>query len=107
MEQRADEIRGENDRLRAEQGRLESLLLSDVDEFAATSRLTDVPVLPVAVRGVDSGKVTETVQLARLAGASVPGVVWLEDKWKLASADDVCRARRHRGLDEHGEGGRP
>jgi len=89
VEARADEIRGENDRLRAEQERLEQLL-GDVEQFAATSRvLTNEPVLPVAVRGVDSDKVTQSVQLARLAGATVPGVVWLEDKWNLASADDA------------------
>ena len=88
VERRADEIRGENDQLRAEQARLEALL-ADVDQFAATSRLTDQGVLPVAVRGVDSGKVTESVQLARLAGATVPGVVWLEDKWDLPSDDDA------------------
>ena len=90
VERRADEIRGENDQLRAEQARLEALL-ADVDQFAATSRLTDQGVLPVAVRGVDSGKVTESVQLARLAGATVPGVVWLEDKW--ASMPVRCFSR--------------
>ena len=89
VEQRADRIRGENDQLRAEQARLESLL-GDVEQFAATSRaLSNEPVLPVGVRGVDSDKVSETVRLARLAGATVPGVVWLEEKWNLASADDA------------------
>ena len=49
-------------------------------------------MLPVAVRGVDEDKVTETVQLARrCAGATVPGVVWLEDSWGLAEADDAAR----------------
>lgn len=90
VERRADEIRGENDRLRAEQARLESLL-GDVDRFAATNRLTNEPVLPIAVRGVDSGRVAETVQLARDAGATAPGIVWLEDKWNLTSDDDAAR----------------
>lgn len=88
VEARADRIRGENDRLRSEQTRLESLL-RDLDEFAVTSRLTDDTVLPVAVRGVDSGRLAETVQLARVAGADAPGIVWLEDRWNLESDDDV------------------
>ncbi|MBM3659856.1 MAG: copper transporter [Actinobacteria bacterium] len=90
VERRADDIRGENDQLRAEQARLESLL-GDVEQFAATSRaLSNEPVIPIAVRGVDSGKVTQTAKLARLAGATVPGIVWLEDKWNLESPDDAA-----------------
>jgi uncharacterized membrane protein len=90
VEARADAIRGENDRLRAEQSRLENLL-RDVDQYAVTSRLADAGVLPVAVRGVDAAKVTEAVQLARNAGASVPGIVWLEKKWGLDSDDDAAQ----------------
>lgn len=89
VERRANEIRSENDRLRSEQARLEALL-ADVDQFAATSRLSGASVLPIAVRGVDSGKVTETVRLARDGGASVPGIVWLEDKWNLEGDDDAA-----------------
>ena len=91
VERRANEIRADNGRLRAEQARLESVL-ADAGEFVATNRLAGASVLPVAVRGVDEDKVTETVQLARRsAGASVPGVVWLEDSWGLAEADDAAR----------------
>jgi hypothetical protein len=90
VEARANEIRAENDRLRAEQARLESVL-SDTEQFGVTNRLANASVLPVAVRGVDEDKVTETVQLARHAGATAPGVVWLEDSWGLAEAADAAR----------------
>lgn len=89
VEARANAIRDENSRLRAERARLEGLL-RDLDDYAVTSRLADATVLPVAVRGVDAGKVTETVQLARAAGASVPGVVWLEEKWGLANDENAA-----------------
>src|SRR6478735_3978891 len=56
-----------------------------------TNRLKDASVVPVAVRGVDGDKVTQTVQLAREAGATAPGIVWLEDSWGLGDADDVAR----------------
>lgn len=89
VEARADAIRGENNQLRAEQSRLENLL-SELDQYSVTDRLADTGVLPVAVRGVDAGKVTEAVQLARIAGASAPGIVWLEDKWGLENDDDAA-----------------
>ena len=54
---------------------------------------TDVPVVVVAVRGVDEDAVNRTVDLARQAGAAVPGVVWLEDRWALD--DDDVQALAH------------
>ena len=89
VEARANEIRAENDALRAEQSRLESVL-RDVDEFAATNRLAGASALPVAVRGVDEGQVTETVRLARRAGATAPGIVWLEEKWGIEKEEDAA-----------------
>ena len=90
VEARANNMRNENDRLRAEQARLESVL-AETERFGATNRLEDASVLPVAVRGVDKDKVTRTVQLARDAGATAPGIVWLEDAWGLADADETAR----------------
>lgn len=89
VEARANEIRAESDALRAEQSRLEATL-RDIDDFAATSRLTGASVLPVAVRGVEEAKVIETALLARRAEALVPGIVWLEEKWGLASDEDTA-----------------
>jgi len=88
VEARSNEIRTENERLRNEQARLDSLL-GEIDQFAATRRLADTSVLPIATRGVDSGRVEQTVLLARSGGATVPGIVWLEPKWNLESDDDT------------------
>jgi len=87
VEARADEVRAENDRLRAEQERLDGLL-AEVGRFAVSDRLSGAEVLPVAVRGVDQDAIEETVVLGRQAGAVVPGILWLEDKWALTSDDD-------------------
>jgi len=89
VEARANKIRSENGDLRAEQKRLQSVL-RDIDEFAATNRLDGASVLPVAVRGVDGAQVTETVQLARRAGATAPGIVWLEEKWGIEKEEDAA-----------------
>lgn len=76
-----------NDQLESDLGTARTYIDSSAD-FAVTDRLTDVPVLLVATRGVDEGAVEQVVRLARGAGAIVPGVVWLEAKWDLEGEDD-------------------
>jgi Copper transport outer membrane protein, MctB len=66
--------------------------------FAVTNRLTQVPTLLVAVRGVDSARVTGTVELARRAGAIAPGVLWLEEKWALDDESDVAALAKATGV---------
>src|SRR5262249_10880312 len=79
--------------LRAENNRL-SDAMDGVASFAVEARLQGITAVPIAVRGVDEDKVTKTVRLARQANgtaASVPGVIWLEDKWNLDNPDDVTQ----------------
>lgn len=90
VEGRANRIKSENKELHSEISRLSSAM-EDVANFAVESRLQGVTAIPIAVRGVDGDKVTDTVRLARGASASVPGVLWLEDKWNLDNADDVTQ----------------
>jgi hypothetical protein len=80
---RRDEIAA----LEAELRRDDDYLAASAD-FAVTERLTDVPVVVFALRGVEGDVVQETALLARRAGAIVPGVVWLEPKWQLESDED-------------------
>lgn len=75
----------ESDRLREELGDARDYIAASAD-FAVTGRLTDVPVLLVAVRGVDEAAVAEVARLARRGGAVIAGVVWLETTW--ATEDD-------------------
>jgi hypothetical protein len=89
VEARAERIRGENARLRREQDRLEEVL-QEIDDFAVTRRLNGTTAVVLAIRGVDEERVTETVRLARRAGAIVPGIVWLEEKWGIAKDQEVA-----------------
>jgi hypothetical protein len=82
VEQNLDERKAENDRLEAELGLTTSYIDASAD-FAVTDRLTDVPVLIVASRGVDEAAAGRMGALARIAGGITPGVVWLESPWAL------------------------
>lgn len=79
----------ENDALETEVDHLSQAAVSTA-AFAVTERLLDVPTVVVAVRGVDSATVTGTVELARRAGADAPGVLWLEDRWRLGDDSDLA-----------------
>ena len=87
VEANAEQRRQENDQLESEVDQLDQAIGATAP-FAVTDRRTDVPVLVVAVRGVESDLVTGAVELARLGGASAPGIVWLEERWDLAGEDD-------------------
>jgi hypothetical protein len=89
VEARANRIREENDELLRENSRLSDAMRS-VGEFAVTSRLQATTVIPVGMRGIDEDDVTDTVRLARQGSATVPGVVWLEEKWGLGNDDDTA-----------------
>lgn len=82
-----DVRKAENDRLESELGTARTYIDASA-HFAVTERLTEVPVLLVATRGVDEGSVEQVALLARQAGATVPGVVWLEANWGLDGEDD-------------------
>ncbi len=82
-----DAGRAKNDALSGQVHDLEGYARSSA-AFAVTGRLTDVPVVLIAVRGVDGNVANQTVALARKAGATVPGVAWLEKKWALSDAAD-------------------
>jgi hypothetical protein len=93
VEARANRIKSENKELKTENGRL-SNAMDAVANFAVESRLQGITAVPIAVRGVDEDKVVDTVRLARVAAGtptSVPGVIWLEEKWGLNNADDVAQ----------------
>jgi hypothetical protein len=88
VEDRADATRDENGRLEDELASAREYIdLSS--EYAVTDRLTEVPVLLTAVRGVEEAAVERTLVLARRAGGVVPGIVWLEARWALASDEDL------------------
>src|SRR5579862_2823018 len=63
--------------------------IGQVAEYAGDDRLDGQPIAVVAEQGVDNGTVKQTVDALRLAGADVPGVLWMQDNWKLDSDQRV------------------
>jgi hypothetical protein len=86
VEANANRRKAESDRLRSEIGQLRGYIDSAKD-FAVTGRLSGVPVVTIATRGVDGDDVTQTVELAQRAGAQSVGILWLEEKLTLGDND--------------------
>jgi hypothetical protein len=92
IEREADQRKAENDRLKDELARANAYM-DESAAIAVSTRLDAVPVAVVAERGVDEDEVNDTVSLLRAAGADVPGVFWLNDKWTMNNAADVAALR--------------
>jgi hypothetical protein len=88
VEANAEAERAENDQLQADLERANAAI-DESAPFAVTNRLPGVPTVVVAVRDIGEEEVQRIVTLARRAGATAPGVLWLEGKLALGSKDDV------------------
>ena len=82
VSRKADERKKDNEALAADVGRLNEFVQQS-QPYVVEGRLTDVPVVVLATRGIDAGAVDAQVEVLRQAGAVVPGIVWLEDSWGL------------------------
>ena len=80
--------RSENSDLRRELDRLRSYV-EGTDDFAVAGRLDGVPVAVLAFRGVNGDAVRRPLEVAQLAGAAAPGVLWLEEKWLLEDDESL------------------
>lgn len=99
-----DERKAENDALERDLERVRDYANASAD-FAVTDRLVDVPVLLVAARGVDDDIATQSLALARRAGAVVPGIAWLEERWSLESDEDRAALVAATGIEVQGSAG--
>jgi hypothetical protein len=63
--------------------------IGEVALYGGDGRLDGQPIAVVAERGVDGGDVKQTLDALRAAGADVPGVLWLDDAWRLDSDEHV------------------
>jgi hypothetical protein len=88
VEAKSDRIKGENDKLADDNSKLSGAITAE-EPFAVDGRLVGESTGVIAVRGVDDAKVKQTATAATQAGAQVPGILWLEDKWNLSDADSV------------------
>ena len=78
---------------------------SDLQQFIARSapfvgdgRLESLSIAVVAEQGLDRGIVKQTTQALQAAGAEVPGVVWLDDPWRLDTDSRVQSLQAALGL---------
>ena len=87
VEKHADTEHNQNQALSAQAKQLQSYL-SIAGPYVVEGRLTAVPVVVVAERGVDRATVRNLVTLMQDAGAQAPAIVWLEGKWLLKQPSD-------------------
>jgi Copper transport outer membrane protein, MctB len=86
---RADERKRESEALSADVARLNDFV-GESQPYVVENRLTDVPVVVLATRGVDAGVVASQVDVLRQGGAVVPAVVWLESSWALGDDQSIA-----------------
>lgn len=82
VSRKADTRKRESRALAADVGRLNDFV-GQAQPYVVESRLTNVPVVVIATRGIDADVVTNQVDVLRAAGAVVPAVVWIENSWTL------------------------
>lgn len=99
-----DERKAANDALERDLERVRAYAAASAD-FAVTDRLVDVPVFLVVARGVDEDVANQVLALARRAGAVVPGIAWLEERWSLESDEDRAALVAVTGVEIQGSAG--
>ena len=95
LNNRLDDVQRSVGAIRAENGRLGDQVKQGQD-FAVTTRdqllrghLRNIPVMVVAVAGVDRGPVDELRQALVTAQATMEGTIWFTSKMRLTSDSDV------------------
>jgi len=88
VESKSDRIKSENDALVAENEKLSGSIQA-MEPFAVDGRMAGETTALLAVRGVDEAKVKATASAQQTAGATVSGILWIEDKWNLSDAGTV------------------
>jgi hypothetical protein len=84
----SNQLKSENSQLRDQVSKLDDFLRKS-SAYAVQQRLAGDPVAIVAEKGIDSGAVSAVLASVRAAGADVPGVLWLNDKWRLDAPQDL------------------
>jgi hypothetical protein len=85
----SNQANAENSKLKQDASQYENFL-KKAAPFTVEQRLEDVPVALVVERGVSSDAVKSTLTSLRNAGAVVPGVVWLNDDWRLDTPKNLA-----------------
>ena len=97
-----DELSEDNEALRAELGDLREAgerLASEGGERLLSGTLAGVPVLVVALRGVDPAVLDDLGALLETSGAAEQGTLWLTDRLALADQEAAADLAEALGLD--------
>jgi hypothetical protein len=89
----SNQLKADNSRLNNQVSQLQDFLRKS-SAYAGQQRLSGVPVAIVAEKGISEGAVNDVLTAVRAAGADVPGVLWLDDKWRLDSTKDLAALQR-------------
>jgi hypothetical protein len=84
----SNQIKSDNSALKDQVSKLNDFLKKSA-AYSVQQRLISAPIAIIAEKGIDSGAVNAVLAQVRAAGADVPGVLWLDDKWKLDSVKDL------------------
>lgn len=98
-----DDLSEENTTLRGELGELREAgdrLASEGGERLLSGTLADVPVLVVAVRGIDTAVLDDLTALLDTSGVAEQGTLWLTDRLALRDDEAVADLAEVLGLDE-------
>lgn len=103
VEKDSNAIKDENDQLQTEADQ-HAKYVDQTSGYAVGRSLAGVRIDLVAERGVDGATVDQQAQLLRQAGATVPGVIWLEESWKLDENAELSAMRAATGLSNRAPG---
>ena len=84
----SNQLKSENNRLGNEVSKLDDFVRKS-SAYAIQDRLTGQSVAIIAEEGIATDAVGALLESVRGAGAEVPGVLWLNDKWRLDSPKDL------------------
>ncbi len=84
----SSQIKSANSALQDQLAKLNDFLKKSA-AYTVQQRLISAPIAIIAEKGIDTGAVNAVLAQVRAAGADVPGVLWLDDKWKLDSVKDL------------------
>ncbi len=84
----SNQIKSDNSQLKDRLSQLNDFLKKS-SAYSVQQRLISAPVAIIAEKGIDTGAVNALLAQLKAAGADVPGVLWLDDKWELSSAKDL------------------
>lgn len=97
VERNADDQRQENEQLQREIEQVRAFADEEVP-FVVQGRLSEVPVVVLATRGVDEEDTHAIVQTVREAGALAPALLWIEPEFAVTEPEARSALRELLGL---------